>query len=238
MVELANLRPTVYDAHIENARIIFQKEEIDKLLRNVGKMAVHASQRAMTGKTLSDRLMTEMDLIRTPKQCQGMIDNYLKANHEIPEVYFPFVRSQIINGGILANSWGRLIDFRGYTISHQIYRKGYSFYMQAENADLLNQKGLKPLLQFIKDKQLKSRINMQVHDDLITSCPLDEAYLVATFLVKSLEQPRMIMGNMLSVPACTTIGFSLDSGEGHEWVDLPCEDEFNAKIKELQQCLR
>jgi len=236
MVEIANRRPSEYDAHIDNAKIIFGNVEITKELRDIAKMGVHASQRKMTGKTLSDRLMAKMDLIKAPKQCQTMIDRYLRSMHEIPEVYFPFVRTQIINGGILANSWGRRIDFNGYSIDHQIYRKGYSFYLQSENVDLLNQKGLKPLYAFIRDNHLRSRINMQVHDDLITSCPFDEAYLVAKTLVRSLEEPRMIMGNMLSVPACTTIGFSLDSGEGHEWVDLPCEEEFNTKIKELAEC--
>lgn len=235
MVEIANRRPSVYDAHIDNAKLIFNTGTITKELRDIGKMAVHASQRAMTGKTLSDRLMSKMDLIKTPKQCQAMINNYLKSNHEITENYFPFVRSQIINAGILVNSWGRRIDFRGYMINHNVYRKGYSFYLQSENVDLINQKGLKPLYAKIVAEGLRSRINMQVHDDIIISCPFDEAYYIATSLVSELEKPQMIMGNWLSVPACTTVGFSLDSGEGYEWTDLPDQKEFDDKVLELYE---
>ena len=233
MVEIANRRPCEYDAHIDNAKIIFGNIEITKELRDVAKMGVHASQRKMTGKTLSDRLMAKMDMIKTPRQCQTMIDRYLKTMHEISEVYFPFVRTQIINGGILCNSWGRMIDFNGYMIDQNIYREGYSFYLQSENVDLLNQKGFKVIHKLIAVEKLKSNINMQTHDDLVISCPPDEAYHVAHTLVTSLEEPRMIMGNALSVPACTSIGFSLDSGEMFEWKELPGQKEFDNKIQEM-----
>ncbi len=233
MVEQANLRPSEWDSHIENARIIFKTDKIDEQLRKIGKMAVHASQRAMTGKTLSDRLITKMDLVRTPKQCQAMIDNYLKVNQEIPNIYFPFVRTQIINGGILGNTWGRIIDFRDYTIDHNIYRKGYSFYLQSENADLLNQRGVIFFYRLKKDHQLKSEMNLQVHDEVIISCPPDEAYFVSKSLVESLETPRRIMGNMLRVPANLTIGTTWDSKDCYEFAELPGEDEFNEKIKEM-----
>jgi DNA polymerase I-like protein with 3'-5' exonuclease and polymerase domains len=177
--------------------------------------------------------MAKMDLIKTPKMCQNMINRYLKDNHEIPEVYFPFVRSQIINGGILANSWGRQLDFDGYMINHNIYRKGYSFYLQSENTDLLNQKGFKPLHNLIEKEKLGSRVNMLVHDDLVVSCPFEEAYFIAKFLVESLEERRMIMGNWLSVPACTSIGFSYDSSDSFEWKDLPEQKIFDEKVREL-----
>ena len=233
MVEIANRRPTEYDAHIDNAKMIFGDVEITKELRDLAKMGVHASQRKMTGKTLSDRLMAKMDLIKPPKACQFLIDKYLKSMHEISEIYFPFVRTQIINGGILVNSWGRRIDFNGYMIDQSVYREGFSFYLQSENVDLLNQKGFKPLFALIKENNMRSRINMQTHDDLIVSCPPDEAFTVTHKLVTSLEEPRKIMGNMLSVPACTSIGFSLDTGEMFEWNYLPSQEEFDNKVQEM-----
>ena len=218
--------------------MIFNIEDITKKHRDIGKMAVHASQRGMTGKTLSDRLMAKMDVIKTPKACQNIIDTYLKRNPEIEQIYFPFVRTQLINGGMLANSWGRILDLSGYIIDQNLYRKGYSFYLQSENVDLLNQRGLKPLISLIAKEQLVSRINMQVHDDLITSCPFDEAYYIAKFVVESLEKPRIIMGNSISIPACICIGFSLDSGEVFEWNNVPTKSEFNSKVKEMNDKLK
>ena len=76
---------------------------------------------------------------------------------------------------------------------------------------------------------------MQVHDDLISSCPFDEGYYIAKFLVESLEKPRMIMGNMISIPACISIGFSLDSGETFEWNNVPDKSEFDDKVKEYYE---
>jgi len=196
-------------------------------------MAVHASQRKMMGKTLADRLLAKMDLIKTPKQCQIMINNYLKANPEIEADYFPFVEKQIIGAGILANSWGRMIDFTGYMVDNNLFRKGYSFYLQSENADLIQQLGYKPIYAFIKDNHLRSRINLQVHDELIFSCPYEEAYIIGKTLVKSLETPRKIMGNWLSVPANFSIGLTWDSLDCVEFKTFPEEGEFEHEVKKL-----
>lgn len=233
MVEQANLKPHEWDSHVENARIIFKTDNIDKALRNIGKMAVHASQRKMQGKTLSDRLMSKMDLVKTPKQCQVMINNYLTGTPEIERNYFPFVEKQIIQCGILANSWGRMIDFNGYLIDNNMYRKGYSFYLQSENSDLLMQLGIKFSIAYIKDNHLMTRVHMNVHDEVVASSPPNEAYKFGVALVKSLETPRQIMGNWLSVPANLTIGTTWDSSNSIEFKVLPTEDEFNVKMEEL-----
>ena len=232
MIEQANLRPSEWDSHTENAKIIFKTNEITKTLRHLGKIAVHASQRFMQGSTLSDNLL-KMDVIKTPKQCQQMINSYLAGVPAIERNYFPFVKRNVIGGGVLGNSWGRMIDYSAMFVSQELFRKGASFYLQSENVDLLNQLGFKYIFNYIKSNNLASRLQMQVHDECILSCPREEAYEITEKLVKSLETPRKVMGSWISIPACPTVGMSWDSGDCFEWNYLPEEEEFNVKIEEM-----
>jgi len=232
MVEQANLRPSEWDSHTENAKLIFRTDEITKEMRALGKMAVHASQRMMQGKTLSDRLL-KFGVVKNAKQCQQMIDNYLEATPAITQNYFPWVKRNVISSGILANSWGRVIDYRAMFISQEVFRKACSFYLQSENVDLLNMNGFKFLYYKIKSEGLKSRINLQVHDEVIASCPKDEAYYVTKSLVDALEVRRKVMGSWISIPACPTVGTSWDSTDCFEWNYMPERDEFESKVEEM-----
>lgn len=243
MVELANRRPEIYDAHTENAAIIFNiiQGKISKEQRYLGKRAVHAAQRGMAGKTLSEKLL-EDDYIFTPKKCQGMIDAYLDVNWEIKDYYFPFVREMLIRDKKLINSWGRVWDVAAEFFDDDLFRRAYSFWPQSEAADLLNQWGLKPIWGYIKNNNMLSHVNLQVHDEVITSCPPHEAYSVALFLVKSLERPRVLWGNELRVPACVTVGMSWDTDESKndwcEWKRLPEREEFEAKCQMILATLK
>jgi uracil-DNA glycosylase family 4 len=230
MIELANLTPDIYDAHTENAKAIFGVEKPTKEQRNLGKKAVHAAERGMMGDKLSENLLKE-GIVKTAKQCQAMLDIFHKKNPEIEERYFTWVRQEIINGGVLVNSWGRRLDYRGLRYDQDLYREGYSFYPQSENADLIAQFGLKKLGFWLISEKKRSRINLQVHDELIISCPLEEAFDVAAFLINSLEQPREIFGRVLRVPACVTIAASWYGGR--EWKRLPGREEFEAGVGEI-----
>ena len=234
MVEQANLRPHEFDSHTENARIIFKTDEITKDLRHLGKTAVHASQRFMKGSTLADNLL-KMDppIVKTPKECQKMINTYLSGVPAIERNYFPFVKRNIIAGGVLGNSWGRMIDYSAMFISQELFRKGASYYLQSENVDLLNMLGFKFIFNYIKDNQMKSRLQLQVHDECVLSCPREEAYEITSVLVKSLETPRKIMGNWISIPACPQVGTSWNSGDCFEWNYLPEREEFESKVEEM-----
>ena len=232
LIEQANLRPHEFDCHTENAKLIFGTDEITKEMRHLGKISVHGAQRLLKGKTMSDNLLG-MDIIKTAKQCQKMLDTYLNKVPSIRNTFFPWVKKNVISGGLLGNSWGRVIDYSRLFISQEVFRKACSFYMQSENADLLNQLGFKFSYNFIKDKGLKSRVNLNVHDEVITSCPPDEAFIFASALVKSLETPRRVMGNWISIPAILTVGTSWDSSNCYEFKIFPSEEELNFKIKEM-----
>ena len=85
---------------------------------------------------------------------------------------------------------------------------------------------------------MKSKINLQVHDELIVSCPPEEAYIVALYLVSHLERPRYYFGNQLIVPACVTVAKSWKD-DRFEFKRLPAKKEFDeavyAVLEEIQQ---
>ena len=80
----------------------------------------------------------------------------------------------------------------------------------------------------------KSRVNLLVHDELILSCPLEEAWEVARFLVTSLEQPREYPAGELVVPMDVSIGATW--GDKVELGVLPGREEFEGQIKEVMGC--
>jgi DNA polymerase-1 len=230
MVKLANLRPDEFDAHTYNASKIFSvsESEVSKEQRYLGKKAVHGAQRGMTGDKLSNELLADEDapLVVSPAECQKMIDAYLEDHHEIRDIYFPSIREEMWNNRCLANSWGRIWNIGPFAqFDDDLYRRGYSFKPQSENADLLNQWGLLEAYTFIKVNRMKTRINLQVHDELIASCPPEEAYDYAMFVVRCLEQPRWYLGNKLVVPAGVTPARSWKDSE-FEFKSLPSRKEF------------
>jgi hypothetical protein len=75
----------------------------------------------------------------------------------------------------------------------------------SEVADILNQWGFIPLDQFIERNNLKSRINMQVHDEVLVSVTRDEAWDIARFLRDSIEREREYDGINLKMPVTFAI---------------------------------
>jgi len=230
LVRLANLRPDEFDAHSYNAARIFKVSEADVSYdqRYLGKKAVHGAQRGMGGELLSKELLADEDapLVVGVAECQKMIDSYLEDHHEIRDIYFPQIRKEMWEFKCLTNSWGRVWDIGEFAdFDDDLYRKGFSFKPQSENADLLNQWGLVPSYNFIKDEKLDVRINLQVHDELIASCPVEQAYDYTAFVVKHLEQVRWYYGNPLVVPATITIADSWKDSR-NEFKALPSRSEF------------
>ncbi len=227
LIEMANLRPDVYDGHIDNARRIFNKQDISSKERYLGKTTTHAAERDMHGNTFSEHILkdTKGELFINPKQCQKMIDAFHAGLPEIRDSYFTWATERLIVDGILRNSWGRYVDLRELRITDDLKREVYSFYMQSENADHMAQYGMIPAFHFLKDTGY-GHINVPVHDELIISSPPELAYTVATFLVSSLERPRMILGNQVVIPAGITLGKDW-SDKKNEMKSLPDRKTFD-----------
>jgi DNA polymerase I-like protein with 3'-5' exonuclease and polymerase domains len=177
---------------------------------------------------LSEDLLADEDapLVVSVKECQQMIDSYLEDHHEIRDIYFPQIRKEMWEFKCLTNSWGRIWNIGEFAdFDDDLYRKGFSFKPQSENADLLNQWGLVPAYRFIGSEKLDVRINLQVHDELIASCPVEQAYDYTYFVVRHLEQTRWYYGNPLVVPATITIANSWKDSR-HEFKSLPSRSKF------------
>jgi DNA polymerase I-like protein with 3'-5' exonuclease and polymerase domains len=210
LAEIANRHPCEFDAHTYNASKIFKVAEKDVTYeqRYLGKKAVHGAQRGMSGNMLSLSLLADEDapLVVSPVECQRMIDDYLEDHHEIRDKYFPGIRTEMWTNKCLTNTWGRIWNIGEFVeFNDDLYRRGYSFKPQSENADLLNQWGLVEAYSFIEVNKFKTRINLQMHDELICSCPPEEAFDFTTFLVGQLQQPRYYLGRKLVVPATVTV---------------------------------
>lgn len=228
LIEMANLRPDVYDGHTDNARRIFNKQDISSKERYLGKTTTHAAERDMHGETFSDHILkdTKGELFINPKQCQKMIDAFHAGLPEIRNNYFTWATERLIVDGVLRNSWGRYVDLKGLRITDDLKREVYSFYMQSENADHMAQWGMIPAFNFLKSLGGQANINVPVHDELIISSPPELAYTVAAFVVSSLERPRTILGSQVVIPAGITLG--KDWGDkDHEFKTLPGVNEFN-----------
>lgn len=232
MVELANRRPEVYDAHTENAMMIFDKpfDEITKDERYYAKKTVHGSQRKLQGHRMSESIMkdTEGKVFIPPKRCDWMIRKYLDKMHEIEEIYFPFVERQVQNVKMLYDSWGGRYDIRLRRIDNDLYRECYSWYLQVEAARWTNQYGYIPMSWYMQAKYQKP-VNAQIHDEVMMSVPLLDTYECAQFAVRSFEQTREIprgSGNYLCVPATVTVGRSYGDKEAVEFKGLPHRDDF------------
>jgi uracil-DNA glycosylase family 4 len=234
LVELANLHPTVYDCHTHSASLIFTKSEKDVTYkeRYLGKRTVHAAERGMAGKRLSEELLKDFDLIISPRVCQRYIDTFMKEFWEIPEVYFRDIRERCMRDKMLKNNWGREWHCKYDRFDQDLYRRAYSFNPQSDAADWLNQWGFKPLAKLLNT--LRSRINLQVHDELIVSCPPEEAFGVAAFTVAMLEQPRYYFGNKLVVPACVTVARHWKDDK-YEFKKLPSRSRFEEAVDVVYQ---
>ena len=227
MIELANLKPNVYDAHTENASMIFKKPltDITKDERYLGKKTTHAAQRGMRGLRLSENVSkdTKGNLWIHPKQCDRLIDSYHAAMHEIKEIYFPWVERMVRDEGLLITSWGRRLDVRGRRIDADLYRESYSYYLQAEAADWTNQYGFLPGNYWMLGRYGRP-LNAQIHDEVIASVPLDESWEYAQFMARSMEQNREIpagSGNYLCVPASVTVARNWGDEKGVEFKTFP-----------------
>ena len=227
MRELANTKPWEYDEHTDNAQVLFKVGAPSKEQRQRGKIFTHAGQRAVSGQTIADMLLKQ-GTVMTSKQCEKILRNYHKSYPEYEEIYFPYVRGELMREGVLENSWGRVVDYRCYRFDNDLWKKGYSFYLQSEAMDLLMQQGIKPLH---KKKMNGVWLQMQVHDEMIASCEVDVAYDYAKFVVGELEKPVRIRGAELVVPACVTVGASWDGG--YEFKRFTTKGEFDKRVREV-----
>ena len=226
LVEIANLHPSEYDGHTDNAKMIFGKDVVTKDERYLGKTTTHAAERDMRGDTLSEHILKDTDgaLFIPPQRCNRMIDKFFKGLPEIKHSYFPWVIERMIRDQVLINSWGRRWKCDKRRIDKDLYRQGFSFYLQSDGVDWVMQYLYLPTYYYMMTRYNKPP-NLQCHDEVVVSVPPEDAYDAAAFMVAAAEQTRQIAGAMLKCPSEVIIGNSWGDQQGVEYKRLPSKDE-------------
>lgn len=239
LIRLARTKPWEFDQHTYNAAIIYNMAEAElhrrlklpktdplhkeaKERRYVAKKTVHGAQRDMQAKRLVDTLLLDGFHISIPK-AEAALTTYHNRFPAIREVYFKNIRRQLMREKLLVNSWGRRWDVRYDRLDDELFRQGYSWLPQSENADHLNQHGVKPVWLWLRAVENRP-MNVQVHDSLAGSVSPENAYDLALYIKHCLEVPMLLAGNTLFPSVEFKLGTSWEAE--HEFKRLPPRDEF------------
>lgn len=238
--KLARAQPYEHDDHARTAALIFLPEftsrefivkgslPIDKEQRQFGKKTRHALHYGEGGIRMSDDLLNESDglIVRTGKECQIWLDQVKAKDPAIGE-WQSSIRSMLMRDMYLENSWGRILDLTFERLEEATFRRAYAFGPQSDIGDNLNLLGLVPLYRFIKKNRMRTRINLQVHDALIMSCPPDEMYDIAAFTSEQMQVTRNYFSPVkqrtykMSIPVEFYVGPSWSKKTGVEFDRLP-----------------
>ena len=230
LVTQAQSQPWEFDGHTENAQKIFNVEQPTPRQRYLGKKAAHGSMRGMQGRKLADELLKD-GTVMTVQECDWLIQRYFETKPAIRDVYFLEVRQEIWNRRRLVNSFSRVIEWPYDRFEDDLYREAYSWPLQSDAADLMNQRGLVPMFNWLKKNNMKTKIQAQVHDSLLFNTCIEEAYDVALAFRGWIGEPIQYPAGPLSVPVTYKVGKTWEGD--HEWKRLPERAEFNEKIKEI-----
>lgn len=227
----ARAKPWENDEHRRAGAIIFGKpaDAITKSERQIAKPIRHGVNYNEGARTISDVLLKD-GVTFTPEECQKALDALHAADPDIRE-WQKAVRQQVMTHRCLVNSWGRMLNFDYDRLDDDAYRRGYAFIPQSEVPGTLNQYGLIPLDTEIRRRGWKTVIHLQGHDSLLMSCPPSEVWPVMDFLRKSLERPRIIGREPLTI--WTEFKMGVTWAGSVEWKRPPVEEEVRAALEKL-----
>ena len=201
LLRLARSNPWEFDTHKFMGSIVFSKPEAEIVgkERQAGKKIVHSSNYDVQPARMSEGLLKE-GFIYTEEECARFQSKYFVRFPAIQSVYQFNIRMKLIRERKLTNSWGASIFFPFERLEPPLYRRGYAWIPQSEIGRLLNQKGFVPTDQFLLRNNLRSRINLQVHDEIcLSTCP-EEVWDVMRFIQESLHVEREYEGEKLAIP--------------------------------------
>ena len=201
LLRIARSNPWEFDTHKFVGSCISGLPEADIVgeRRQAYKKIAHGTHYDEQPPRISDSLLKE-GFIFTPDECAAGQQRYLTRFPSIQGVYQFNIRMQLIRERKLTNSWGASIFFPFERLEPPLYRRGYAWIPQSEIGRLLNQKGFVPTDQFLLRNNLRSRINLQVHDEIcLSTCP-EEVWDVMRFIQESLHVEREYEGEKLAIP--------------------------------------
>ena len=132
-------------------------------------------------------------------ECMVGQQRYLGRFPAIQGTFQANIRTRLIRDRKLTNSWGASIFFPYDRLEPCLYRRGYAWIPQSEIGRLLNQRGFIPVDNFLLRNNTRSRINLQVHDEIaLSTCP-EEAWDVLRFVQECLAVEREYGGEAPSI---------------------------------------
>lgn len=250
MMTLARAKPWEHDDHSRTAGMIFLPDyrptgfvpkgslPITKDQRQFGKKTRHARHYGEGGKRMSDDLLDE-DIVKSPRECDQWLRNLADAEPPITQWQLGVIKDVLRTGYLHDRVFGARVDVTNMRPNDELYRIAFAFQGQAPIGRMLNFQGLVPLFNWIRDNGMRSRINLQVHDALVISCPPREIWRVFKFLKASMEQPNKFYSPVtreyykLSIPTEAFVGKTWDKKSGREFDRLPARSELEDYAAQL-----
>lgn len=235
LIDIARRPPDKFDVHKLVGSYMFNcpESEVTGDKRQATKKLAHGTHYDEFPQRCSDSLLKDGYYVDVETCAVGQA-RYLKRFPAIKTGYQLGIRMQIIKTRQLVNSWGRVIRFPHERFEPSLYRRGYAWGAASEVADILNQWGFIPLDERIQEKNLDSRINMQVHDEVLVSTNPAECWDIACFLRDSIEREREYEGVALRMPVTFAIEKRYHSEEV-EFKALPEKEVFMESFMHLWQ---
>ncbi len=199
------------DIHASTAAAIYgvPLAKVTPAQRRVAKMTNFAISYGVTGYGLSER--TEL----TPEEAEGFIQTYFKTYPKIRE-YIERTRKQARDQGYVETLLGRRRYFPElatrsrvhHNVREAAYRMAINAPIQGTAADILKV-AINRLWRGLKRRGLRSRMILQVHDELVLEVPEGELNKVTPLVVTTMEGAFDLKAPL-----------KVDAKVGHNWLEM------------------
>jgi DNA polymerase-1 len=199
------------DIHASTAAAIYgvPLTEVTSDQRRVAKMANFAISYGVTGFGLSER--TEL----TPEEADSFIETYFAAYPKVKE-YIDNTRRQARDKGYVETLLGRRRYFPELGTSSRVHRnvRQAAFRMainapiQGTAADILKVAMIR-LWHQLQEQGLRSRMLLQVHDELVLEVPEDELDAITPLVVETMESAYQLDAPLV-----------VDAKVGQNWLEM------------------
>jgi DNA polymerase-1 len=199
------------DIHASTASAIYgvPLAEVTSAQRRVAKMTNFAISYGVTGYGLSER--TEL----TPEEAEVFIQTYFKTYPQI-KAYIDRTRKQARDQGYVETLLGRRRYFPElgtrarvhHNVREAAYRMAINAPIQGTAADILKV-AMNRLWRKLKAGELRSRMLLQVHDELVLEVPEGELDAVVPLVVDTMEGAYDLKAPL-----------KVDTKVGHDWLEM------------------
>ena len=193
------------DIHTVTASQVFRcdPEEVTPLMRRSAKAVNFGIVYGISSFSLAK------DIGVTVKQAGEYIDNYLETYHGVRD-YMERIKEEARENGYVSTMFGRRrylpeLKSKNFNIRSFGERVALNTPIQGTAADIIKIAMVR-VSQRLKRENLRSRLILQVHDELILEAPEDEAETAKKLLIEEMEQ------------ACTlAVPLRVDAACGRDW---------------------